>query len=137
MKSLAIRLLAFFGLAPAGTVAWQARTIKDLRAESLEWKARTSETRNQVKSLTADVKRQARMLNELNAATQKLRRRHDELENLLRVRLVEAEQVLLLAREHLMTIDVKLDILEGAANILDDRTRPSLAKEQSGVNAGV
>ena len=31
-----------------------------------------------------------------------------------------------MARDHLMLIDTKLDILEGAANVLDNRTRSIL-----------
>jgi chromosome segregation ATPase len=45
-----------------------------------------------------------------------------ELESLTR-RLGEAERDLKVARENLMVIEVKLDILEGAASVLDRRTR--------------
>jgi chromosome segregation ATPase len=38
-------------------------------------------------------------------------------------RLADAERDLVAARDSLMTVDVKLDILEGAANVLDARTR--------------
>ena len=41
-------------------------------------------------------------------------------------RLDDAERDLLVARDHLMAIEVKLDILEGAANVLDARTRKLL-----------
>jgi predicted nucleic acid-binding Zn-ribbon protein len=41
----------------------------------------------------------------------------------LQRRLAAAEHELMIAREALMAVDVKLDILEGAANVLDLRTR--------------
>ena len=67
---------------------------------------------------------------------ERIRLLQDEIERLLRMRLVEAEQSLGLAREHLMAIDVKLDILEGAANVLDARTRAAISKH-SGAGAPV
>ena len=44
-------------------------------------------------------------------------------------RLDRAERDLTAARDLLMTIDVKLDILEGAAQVLDARTRRMLADQ--------
>lgn len=41
----------------------------------------------------------------------------------VRQRLDAAERELALAREQLMLVEVKLDVLEGAANVLDLRTR--------------
>ena len=41
----------------------------------------------------------------------------------VQTRLAETERALALAREHLNAIEVKLEILEGAANVLDARTR--------------
>jgi hypothetical protein len=49
----------------------------------------------------------------------------------LQNRLDVAEQELVAVREHLMAIEVKLDILEGAANVLDGRTRTVLAHRTS------
>ncbi len=44
-------------------------------------------------------------------------------------RLDRAERDLTAARDLLMTIEVKLDILEGAAQVLDARTRRMLADQ--------
>jgi hypothetical protein len=90
-----------------------------------------------VKSLEAEVKRQTQLIHKLETSNEKLRHRQDEIEKLLRVRLVEAEQALGLAREHLMAIDTKLDILEGAANVLDARTRAAISKQHSGITTPV
>src|SRR5207247_525894 len=48
----------------------------------------------------------------------------------LRAHLSATERDLAHAREHLMMIDTKLDILEGAANVLDNRTRAILGAHQ-------
>jgi hypothetical protein len=48
----------------------------------------------------------------------------------LRDRLNDTERELMVARDHLMAIEVKLDILEGAANVLDKRTRSSASKDR-------
>jgi chromosome segregation ATPase len=56
--------------------------------------------------------------------------RHEKLED-MRGRLSGAEQSLRLGREHLMAIEVKLDIIEGAITVLDQRTRAALAAKHS------
>jgi chromosome segregation ATPase len=137
VKKLVIRLLAAVGLAPRGSVAAQARLIAEAKAGSLAWKTKAAEAMARAKSLDAEVKRQAQLIQRLEATSDKLRQRQDEVERLLRVRLAEAEQALGLAREHLMAIDVKLDILEGAANVLDARTRAAISKQRSGISAPV
>jgi acyl-CoA thioesterase FadM len=107
-----------------------------MKAGSLAWKTKASEAMERVKSLEAEVKRQARLIETLTTSTEKLRLRQDAIDNLARVRLAEAEQALAVAREHLMMVDVKLDILEGAANVLDARTRSAISKH-SGIAAPV
>ena len=114
-----------------------ARLVADAKAGALAWKTKAAEAMERAKSLEAEVKRQAQTIHRLETTTEKLRQRQDEIERLLRVRLVEAEQALGLAREHLMAIDTKLDILEGAANGLDARTRPVISKQHDGVRAPV
>ena len=54
---------------------------------------------------------------------------HDNVK-MLRDRLAETERELMVARDHLMAIEVKLDILEGAANVLDRRTRITAPQDQ-------
>jgi hypothetical protein len=137
VKKLVVRLLAVVGLAPANSVAAQARLVAEAKTGSLAWKTRAAEAMARVKALEAEVKRQAQLIHKLEASNEKLRQRQDEIEKLLRVRLVEAEQALGLAREHLMAIDVKLDILEGAANVLDLRTRAAISKRPDGVSTPV
>jgi prefoldin subunit 5 len=89
-----------------------------------------------VRSLEAEVKRQAKLIQTLTASSEKLRLRQEDITNLT-ARLAETEQALALAREHLMMVDVKLDILEGAANVLDARTRRAISKQHSGITSPV
>jgi chromosome segregation ATPase len=56
-------------------------------------------------------------------------KRQTEFES-LHERVCSAEKELAIARENLMAVEVKLDILEGAANILDARTRAVLADQK-------
>jgi hypothetical protein len=63
-----------------------------------------------------------------------MRERREEVQS-LRARLAEAERELMVAREHLMAIEVKLDILEGAANVLDVRTRAAIAPQRNQTSA--
>lgn len=131
MKRFLRRLLAVFGLAPASAVASQAQLVAESRKGSLTWKNRAGEATARVKALEAEVKRQTHLNDKLRSSTEKLRLRHDEIEKLLRERLVEAEHALIVAREQLMVIDAKLDILEGAANVLDARTRTAISKPRN------
>lgn len=52
-------------------------------------------------------------------------------------RLAAAERALVVARETLMTVETKLDILEGAAQVLDRRTRVDAAEGASRSSASV
>jgi chromosome segregation ATPase len=125
------------GLAPARSVASQAQLIAELKAGSLAWKTRASEAMARVKTLEVEVRHQSRLVNKLTESLDKLRQRQSEADHLARVRLAEAEQALAVAREHLMMVDVKLDILEGAANVLDVRTRGAISKQHSGITTPV
>jgi hypothetical protein len=73
-------------------------------------------------------------LDKTKAAATKARDRQVDLES-LQARLQHAERELAGAREHLMVIEVKLDILEGAANVLDARTRTAVARPGGGTGA--
>ena len=115
----------------------QAQLIAGLRAGSLAWKTKASEAMARVKTLEAELRHQARLVKTLTESIDKLRQRQDDIDQLARVRLAEAEQALAVAREHLMMVDVKLDILEGAANVLDARTRGAISKQHSEITTPV
>lgn len=147
MKALIIRILRGLGLVPVGryrVLAGQAREaevrakklsklVEDLRAESRDWKIKATDAVKQLKTREKDTARDhhragdmKRETERLKAEIKRLRAKDAELEA-LRSRVVDAERELTVAREQLMAVDVKLDILEGAANVLDERTRSVIA----------
>jgi hypothetical protein len=75
-----------------------------------------------VKSLEGELAEQARLLKDTQKQLERVRS-HDGEAARLREQLLKTDRALMLAREHLMAVEVKLDILEGAANVLDARTR--------------
>jgi DNA repair exonuclease SbcCD ATPase subunit len=82
--------------------------------------------------LKADVERKRQDLNDKFESDQRRRVEMDEKRRsdfeALQQRLKTTERELAIARESLMAVEVKLDILEGAANVLDARTRDVLAE---------
>jgi hypothetical protein len=117
--------------------------VEELRAESSEWKAKRDEALKQAQTALKENAHQTQRLEKLRVDSDKLRERlarartsHEEL-TVLQARLGEAERELTLAREHLMAIEVKLDILEGAANVLDTRTRSVIAQRASKTGVAV
>jgi chromosome segregation ATPase len=82
--------------------------------------------------LKADLERKRQDISDKFESDQ---RRHLEMDQkrrtdleALQLRLATTERELAIARESLMAVEVKLDILEGAANVLDARTRDVLAE---------
>jgi chromosome segregation ATPase len=128
-----------------GRVTELKALLDKARAGSQEWKAKADEASQRAAAARDDVAQQAKQIERMQAqATRNEHQQAREMEQLrarvadltdkrardaadLRAHLSATERDLALAREHLMTIDVKLDILEGAANVLDGRTRTILA----------
>jgi SMC interacting uncharacterized protein involved in chromosome segregation len=126
VKRLLIRLLAAFGLVPARRYETLRRQADDLTSSAHHAKAKARETKERLARLSLDVETKAR---EVKA----LQRQVADLQS-LNERLIVAERDLAAARELLMAVDVKLDILEGAANVLDVRTRSVVSRERSGAS---
>jgi len=80
--------------------------------------------------------RHSQLVVKLRGSVEKWKEYHVDVKK-LRDRLADTERELMVARDHLMAIEVKLDILEGAANVLDKRTRSSVPKDrhESGARA--
>ena len=125
LRSAVRRGLALFGLAPASTVAaLSARAV--LERESLEkarndlrtWKARSEELGDK-----------AREADELATRLAKVQRQAQRADTYLaelreaRERVERAEKAIALSREHLMSTETKLDLVEAAIAVLDRRTR--------------
>jgi chromosome segregation ATPase len=134
MKRFLSRLLAAFGLVSAGRYDALSRAAEELKAASRNWKTQASEDRARAKSLETELRRQRELVERHELTVEKLRHRRDEIDK-LRARLADAERELTVARDHLMAIEVKLDILEGAANVLDKRTRETASHARRGTGA--
>jgi hypothetical protein len=136
MKRFLNRLLAVFGLVSARRYHAAAHAAAENKAASLNWKKQAIEVRGRAKTLESDLRRQRALAEKYAITVEKLRgARHEEIER-LRTRLADAERELSVARDHLMAIEVKLDILEGAANVLDKRTRTVTRRDRSQTGAG-
>jgi chromosome segregation ATPase len=138
------RLLSALGLVRASThaaaieqvrkadarAAKAGQTVEELRTEVRDWKARASEAEKRATDSAREAARQSERAEKIKAdLTIQLdteRGRVAEFQA-MRQRLGAAEREVAVARDHLMAIEVKLDILEGAANVLDRRTRTVLS----------
>ena len=107
------------------------RLLAQTRNESQAWKAKmqagTSHLSEQRKAeeeryRTRVAKLEERARKELAKAEARDAARQEKL-NTLRDKLVEAERSVRIGRDHLMAIEVKLDVIEGAINVLDRRYR--------------
>lgn len=134
MRRLVAAVLAAFGLVSARRFDALSRAYDSLKAVNAEWRKRASDAATQQRSLEAEVKRQSHLVAKLRSSIEKGRQRQDDIKK-LRLRLADAERELMVARDHLMAIEVKLDILEGTANVLDKRTRSAAPRDQQETGA--
>lgn len=122
------------------------KLVDQSRADTRTWKTKAHDATQHLKAVEKDAAHQAQRaekqaahqaqraekhrleVEKLEANIDRIRREGVDLEA-LRKRLADAEHELAIAREHLMAVEVKLDILEGAANVLDGRTRSVIAQQ--------
>ena len=128
---MASGLLRFLGLARSA----QLRAAGD-RAVELTHCTTEIETRLEASKLDAErwKWKHEQLTARLKTATKDTERwkaktdgQHDLLAKLRRLDVTE--QSLRLAREHLMAMETKLDVVEGAINVLDQRTRALIAPQ--------
>lgn len=130
------------------------KLVGEARADARQWRTNADNTGQRVKAIEKDLaqrgaqydreterrtqesEKQTRENEKLRGENERLRKTLGDLDALRR-RLADAERGILVAREHLMAVDVKLDILEGAANVLDSRTRAVVAQQTGERNAPV
>ena len=137
-------LLRFAGLVTAARHAETTDALRNAQSRVESISRKLEETRAEVhacRSKLEDAHRQLQQADERAAReTQRLEKFKADMERqasreqkrtidfpALEHRLDEAERTLVAARDHLMSADVKVDLLEGAANVLDARTRKLLA----------
>ena len=116
------KLAARLGFVSNDRYAALRRTVDELRTEAKTWKKKTDVLAKQLEKSDAELKRHLQLLRHARADVERLRQRETEFHE-VREQLTTTERALGIAREQLMAIEVKLDILEGAANVLDARTR--------------
>jgi len=147
MKAVIKGLLATIGLAPAGQVeiataharkaAEKAKILEDRLASMrtdlehwqhrceersnavAEWKAAAARTETNLERAKANVVRSEAHAEECKVKAGALTAQVQEL----RTRLGDANRATTTSREHLMAMEVKLDLIEAAINVLDTRTR--------------
>jgi chromosome segregation ATPase len=111
----------------ADSKAQLERQTHESRAQSKALKTELADAAKALKVKEHELAKQAQGINKLREAVEHANRRRGDVQGMLK-RLIEAEQELAAARNHLMVVEVKLDILEGAANVLDARTRTAPAQ---------
>jgi chromosome segregation ATPase len=114
VKSLEDRI----GKMRADTETWKARH-DDLAAKLREWKDAATKAGAEAERLRAGAEHA-----KARAAEWKARAEAATEEKLsLRARLEEAQRAAIIAREHVMATETKLDVIEAAIQVLDRRTR--------------
>jgi chromosome segregation ATPase len=133
-------------------VAELKRLLETAREEARSWKAKADEAQKRALDFRTQLEPTAHKVHalrhELEKAQGEHRKAQRELEkaqhrhqsdmtgageeiDALRARIAAMSQDLEIAREYLLLVDVKLDILEGAANVLDLRLRAAVAGASS------
>ena len=124
------RLLGQFGLAPL-------KQLRDATARADELKARTTDLTARLETTRQETERWKRKNQDtetrLAAAAKDIERwKHKHTGYLAKLSQLErAEQLTKLAREHLLTLETKLDVIEGAITVLDRRTRDQITTPTS------
>jgi chromosome segregation ATPase len=134
VKRVIARALAAIGLVPARRYQEASRRANELARDRDDWKKRATKLARHQRTLeqqTHDLERQ------LKKVQGRARPIADSDLAVMQTRLAETERALTLAREHLNAIEVKLEILEGAANVLDARTRVAPQRQPDKTGAAV
>ncbi|MGH9242630.1 MAG: hypothetical protein ACRD3G_31665 [Vicinamibacterales bacterium] len=134
MKRVIARALAAIGLVPARRYHEVSRRANELARDLDDWKKRATKLARRERTL----EQQAHDLERQLKKAQRQQRQSADLDlTVMQTRLAETEHALALAREQLNAIEVKLEILEGAANVLDARTRVAPQREPDKTGAAV
>jgi chromosome segregation ATPase len=112
----------------ARSKAQREEHANESRAQSKALKTELADAARALKVKDGELAKHAQRIEKLREAVEHANRRRGNVQGMLK-RLIEAEQELAAARNHLMVVEVKLDILEGAANVLDARTRTAPAQQ--------
>ena len=141
-SGIVARILRWRGYVPAEPVRELEQSLARVEQHRAELKRALTDTRHELQRLRDRLTEQTERsrkesIERENAIKEKASRqierfrshdiaRRSKLEQ-ARERMLWAEKATQLGREHLMQIEVKLDLVESAINILDARTRTALA----------
>lgn len=136
MKTILGKLATLLGLVSSRRYAALQHRADDLRTEAKVWKKQTEKLTARAERAEAELKRHAQLLKRARADVERLSQRETEFDQ-VHTQLTRTERALGVAREQLMAIEVKMDILEGAANVLDARTRAEALRQPGKTTAAV
>jgi|SRR5688572_24205521 len=119
--------------------------LEQLRADARAWKAKVEQAHARQKAAAEEAASRAvefkqatsELQRQVHLKDQAMRKEADRYArrvagvDALEGRLAAAERELVTARDQLMAVETKLDILEAAANVLDLRTRAALSPSDS------
>ncbi len=151
MPSIADRILRRAGYAPEAQVHEVSRSLAEARQQIAKLKQQLDETREEARAHKEKSRERSERLQERLALVERKHQEHfartdqkvqREVQRLkthdvrrgatlddIRERMSWADKSNRLGREHLMAIEVKLDIIEGAITVLDRRTRNELSRK--------
>jgi chromosome segregation ATPase len=143
VKRVIVRALAAIGLVPARRYHEVSRRANELTRDRDDWKKRATKLARRERTLeqqTRDLERQLKKQLRRQGRPADGRVMADVPDGdlaALQARLADTERALTLARDQLNAIEVKLEILEGAANVLDARTRVAPQRQPDKTGAAV
>ena len=123
-------LLRLFGLAPLRRLNDATARADELKARTVDLTKRLETTRQETENWKRKNQDTETKLAAANKETERWKHKHTGY--LKRISQLErAEQQTKLAREHLLSLETKLDVIEGAINVLDRRTRDQTTSPDS------
>ena len=129
LRAAVRRALGLVGLASARQVRALQAKVASAKRQGAEVKGGLAEAKRNAARWKQKGDESTRRLDKAQREAERFKARHAESSTLVASlqgrleRLKASARATALAREHLMAIDTKLDIVEGAINVLDRRTR--------------
>ena len=136
MKTILAKLATLLGVVSSRRYAALQHRADDFRAEAKVWKKQTERLTARAERAEAELKRHVQLLKRARTDLERVGQRETEYDR-IHTQLTRTERALGVAREQLMAIEVKMDILEGAANVLDARTRAATRRQPDKTSAAV
>ena len=127
MKRFVISVLSAVGLVPARRYKEMSQRVATLSRDREDWKKRARKAARRERVAVEQAHALERQLRKQDRRFAVVADQRSVELKALEEQLADAQRALALMREHLMAIEVKMQILEGAANVLDARTRAQIS----------